>query len=406
MADKTTANPSVLAYIESATGRCFSAKETEHALEQARNAAVPSKLEEDWRKTDPDAFPWDRLEGVDLVKTRTEYSISALGGGQATGLVPLEAEGEERCRAMQMIAGDDYDAKFLYYHKALSRNAACFRIMKGFKGDPIELVQKASGPGLATFTTVMVVESGAQVVLYDRWEVGDDAPAAIGRMEIIVEDGATLTYLQEDNVGQNSAFYRRGRIQLGKDTKLNWFSATSGAAWHAARLEMDMLGSGSDVIFKGLFAGSGEAHADHRTHQYHGAPNAKSNLTMKTLLTGHAHSVYQGLITVPQQAQRTDAYQQCRNLLLESGTHADAIPKLEIIADDVRCTHGASMGSLNPEQVFYLQSRGLTRHQAMVAIASGFAEEIIRHVPVETVQSRWRNVVAKTIGHVREVPKI
>lgn len=401
MADKTTANPQVQAYLKSAPGRCFTMEESEHALEQARNAVVPSKLEEDWRKTDPDAFPWDRLEEVDPTLTRTDVKISAIGGGQATGLVPLEAEGEDRCRAMQLIAGDDYDAKFLYYHKALSRSAVCFRVMKGFHGDPIELVQNASGPGLATFSTVIVVEQGADVVLYDRWEASDDAPAAIGRMEIIVEDGAKLTYLQEDQVGERTSFYRRARIQLGRDVNLKWFSATPGAAWHVARLEIDLLGSGSEASFKGLFAGCGEAHADHRTHQYHGAPQAKSELTMKTLLAGHSHSVYQGLITVPQQAQRTDAYQQCRNLLLESGTHADAMPKLEIIADDVRCTHGASMGSLNPEQVFYLETRGLTRQQAMVVIASGFAEEIIRFVPVEAVQSRWRNLVARTIGHVK-----
>jgi len=300
-----------------------------------------------------------------------------------------------------MIAGDDYDAKFLYYHKALSHNAACYRVMKGFHGDPVELVQKASGPGLATFSTVIVIEPGADVILYDRWETENDVVAAIGRMEIIVEDGASLTFMQEDQVGERTALYRRGRIQLGRDVKLKWYSATSGAPWHVARLEMDLLGSGSEASFKGLFAAYGESRADHRTHQYHGAPQAKSELTMKTLLAGHAHSIYQGIITVPQQAQRTDAYQQCRNLLLESGTHADAIPKLEIIADDVRCTHGASMGSLNPEQVFYLETRGLTRRQAMVAIASGFAEEIIRFVPVEDVQNRWRNMVARTIGHVK-----
>jgi Fe-S cluster assembly protein SufD len=401
LADKTTANPQVLSYIESAEGSCWNTEESEHALEQARNAVVPSRLEEDWRKTDPDAFPWDRIEEVDLAKTRTEYSVSAIGGGEATGLVPLEADSADRCRAMQMIAGDDYDAKFLYYHKALNRNAACFRVMKGFRGDPIELVHKATGPGLATFSTVFVIEKDADVILYDRWEANENSPAAIGRTEIIVEDGAKFTYMIEDRMSERMAFYRRARIQLGSNVKLNWFSATPGAPWHAARLEIAILGSGTEANFKGLYAGSGDAHADHRTHQSHRAPNATSNLTMKTLLAGHAHSVYQGLITVPQQAQKTDAYQQCRNLLLEAGTNADAIPKLEIIADDVRCTHGASMGSVNPEQLFYMQTRGLTRQQAVVAIATGFAEEIIRFVPVESVQERWRNLVSQTIGRVK-----
>jgi Fe-S cluster assembly protein SufD len=188
---------------------------------------------------------------------------------------------------------------------------------------------------------------------------------------------------------------------MGREARLLWCAATAGARWHVSNLEIALNGSGAEAKFKGLYAGSGASRADHRTHQFHNAPSCKSDLTFKTLLAGQAHSVYQGLITVPQQSQKTDAYQQCRNLLLESGTHADAIPKLEIIADDVRCTHGASMGSLNKDQQFYLQSRGLTRWQASVAIASGFAEEIIRHVPVESIQQRWRALVSRTIGKAK-----
>jgi Fe-S cluster assembly protein SufD len=396
-------NPQSLDFIRKAEGRCWDLAETEHALEQARSAPVPSRMEEDWRKTDPEAFPWSRLEEVGAARTKTAVTIKSLGEKQSTGLVPLEADQLSRCRDLQLISGDDYDAKFLYYHKAFSRNAVCFRALKNSHGDPVEIVQSASGPGLATFSTVLVVEAGAELTLYDRWEVGADCPAGIGRSEIVVEDGAKLIYIQEENAGEHAALYRRARIQLGKDAKLEWYSATPGAPWHVARLEMVLNGPGADATFKGLFTGSEIATADHRTHQYHGAPNGKSNLTMKTLLSGTAHSIYQGIITVPQDAQKTDAYQQCRNLLLEAGTHADAIPKLEIIADDVRCTHGASMGSVNKDQVFYLQSRGLTRHQSMVAIASGYAEEIIRFVPLESVQVRWRNLVAQTIGKVHSI---
>jgi Fe-S cluster assembly protein SufD len=146
-----------------------------------------------------------------------------------------------------------------------------------------------------------------------------------------------------------------------------------------------------------LFAGSGTSRADHRTHQYHGAPHATSNLLFKTLLAGTARSIYQGLISVPKQSQKTDAYQQCRNLMLDPGTHADAIPKLEIIADDVRCTHGASIGSLNAEQLFYLRSRGLDYRQALTAVAAGFGEEIIERVPLKNVQDSWRDQVTRTI---------
>jgi Fe-S cluster assembly protein SufD len=360
---------------------------------------VPSPLEEDWRKTDPDAFPFVRLEETDPERSRIEISLRDLSEGALPGLVPLTSVRDvPMCRGLQAVPGDDYDAKFLYYHKAFSRTPACFRVPRGFRGDAVELVQRAVGPGLAPFTTILFVEAGAEVTFYDRWEVGSEAAAAIGRTEIVVGEGAHLTYLQEDDAGESGFFYRRARVRIDRNARLSWFAATPGAGWHAARLDMVMNGPGSEARFKGLFAGRGAARADHRTHQHHASPQAKSELTFKTLLSGSAHSVYQGLITVPRDAQQTDAYQQCRNLLLDPGAHADAIPKLEIIADDVRCTHGASMGSVNKDQLFYLQSRGLTRRQATTAIATGFAEEVIRDVPVESVRERWRSLVAKTIG--------
>jgi Fe-S cluster assembly protein SufD len=400
LADSTTVHPQVLSFVRGGES-CFSPDDREHALDLARRAPVPSRFEEDWRRNDPDAFPWNRLEEVDGERTRRDVRVQVLGHGPS-GLVPLEAEGTDRCRGMQLIAGDDYDAKFLYYHKALSRDPVCFRVMPKFRGgEPVELVQTASGPGLATFTTVLVIERGSELVLYDRWEIGDGAAAGIGRSEIVVEEGARLVYITEDQAGASAPFYRRGRVRLEKSAKLEWYSATPGASWHVARLEIELAGSGSEALFKGLFAGTAGLKADHRTHQYHSAPNARSELTIKTLLSGGARSVYQGLITVPRQAQKTDAYQQCRNLLLDSGTRADAIPKLEIIADDVRCTHGVSMGSVNKEQLFYLQSRGLSRRQAVVTIASGFAEEIIRHAPVEMVQERWRNLVSTAVGRIK-----
>ncbi|RPH93051.1 hypothetical protein EHM69_11365 [candidate division KSB1 bacterium] len=395
MVDRTTAESSVAAYMRSVQ-KCWSSEESEHALELARSMPIPSRFEEDWRRTDPEEFPWNRLEEVDPQHTKLDVSLRA-SGASSTGLVPLEVDGCARCRALHLIAGDDYDAKFLYYHKALNREPVCFRVMRDFRGDPVEIVQRASGPGLAAFTTVLVVEPGADVTLYDRWEIGDGPVAAIGRTEIMLLEGAKLTLLQEEQ-SWSVPFYRRARVQLERNAQLNWYAATPGAPWHAARMEIMMNGPGSEATYKGLFAGSGKARADHRTHQIHNTPNAKSSLMMKTLLAGQAHSVYQGTITVPQQGQKTDAYQQCRNLLLSPQAHADAIPKLEIIADDVRCSHGASMGPVNKDQLFYLRTRGLTRRQASVAIATGFAEEVIRNVPAESAQERWREMVRATIG--------
>ncbi len=398
---ETQYRPQVSAYLKAVSAASYwTEEERAHALELAQNVHAPSRFEEDWRKTDPDIFPWTRIEDVDPVRTRTEVSVRGVNGGSIEGIVTLtrDSADAERCRKMFLIAGDDYDAKFLYFHKALAQNPVSLRVPHGYQGDSLELTHRSQGPGLATFSTQVIVERGANVVIYDRWEVGDEGVPAIGRMEIQVEAGAKLTLLQEDAAGPRTSLYRRARVVMDREAEVRWYAITPGAAWHVARLELDLNGPGTYGEMKGLFVGRGDARADHRTHQYHSAPQAKSDLTFKTLLAGHSHSIYQGLITVPHQSQKTDAYQQCRNLFLNPGAHADAIPKLEIIADDVRCTHGASMGSVNREQVFYLASRGLTRGQAVTAIATGFAEEVIRFVPVESVQERWRKLVSETVG--------
>lgn len=395
---ETQIHPQTTGFIDSVQHPWWSAQQRLQTLEQARLAPVPSRLEEDWRKTDPDAFPWQRIEQVEAGRTSGLVAVQTLSGGEAdNAALMLRAQDAEQCRNLQVISGDDYDAKFLYYHKALCRQPVGLRIQRNWQGEPLELIQKVEGPGLGTFTTIVVVEAGAELTLVDRWELPDDA-VAVGRTEIRVEAGGRLHYIQEDVCGARVSLYRRARIQVEQDAEVRWYAFTRGAAWHAARMELALNGSGTLGLLKGLFAGRGDARADHRTHQYHAAPHAKSDLTFKTLLSGRAHSVYQGLISVPRQSQKTDAYQQCRNLLLDAGTHADAIPKLEIIADDVRCTHGASMGSLNKDQLFYLMSRGLSRDQALRTIATGFAEEIIAQVPLESIQERWRARTAETIG--------
>lgn len=397
MADTSALEARVAEFIQSKENSLWTAEERLTALNRARTAPLPTVSEDEWRKTDPSGFPWGELEAVEVGKTCGHVDFNQ--DCDAFRRVPAD----DRMKDLCLIAGDDYDAKFLYYHKALSTYPLCFRVTADTEICGSELVQRAAGPGLATFTTVVIVERGAHATLYDRWEAGDEVSCAIGRTEILVEEGAHLTYIQEDPQSKSCALYRRGRVQLERNARLNWYSATPGSRWHVSRLQMNMNGPGAEGNFAGLFAGNGSVRSDHRTHQYHASPDARSNLLFKALLAAGSHSVYQGIISVPHEAQKTDAYQTCRNLLLDPDTHAEAIPKLEIIADDVRCSHGASVGSLNEEQLFYLMSRGLSRRTAMSAIAGGFAEEVIDAVPMECVKLRWRKLVAETIARTRYV---
>lgn len=367
-------------------------------LNQARLASTPDKDIEEWRKNSPETFPWKDVESASDA-THFETSINVRSGLTQDALVAT-ANDRELFASMLNFDATNFDNKFLNYHRALTAQPICLRIPANTNGVVIDLSHRHSGAGLAAPTTLIVVERGAEAIIFDRWQTDNKESPVIGRTEIIVKQGARLHYIHDEQVPSESAVYRTSRIQIERDGYLNWCSFTTGAAWHVAKLRMDLNGVNTECHLNGLFSGFENARAEHRTHQHHNTPNGYSKLLFKTLLAGHAHSIYQGIITVPQHAQKTDAYQTCRNLMLDSGTHADAIPKLEIIADDVKCSHGASIGTLNKEQLFYLQTRGLNYREALSAIGMGFGEEVIQKVPevLEDVRNSWRERVAQTVG--------
>ncbi|MBK8129955.1 MAG: SufD family Fe-S cluster assembly protein [bacterium] len=363
----------------------------------ARAAALPVADVEEWRKNKASAFPWSLVESADE-HTRLDVSVTVRNGLTPDALTAT-AQDREMFAPLLAIEPDNFDGKFLHYHRALTPQPVCLRIPAKSERVVLDLTHRHHGPGLAAPTTLIIVERGAEAVVYDRW-FSDQETAWIGRTEIIVRQGARLHFVQDENVPRTSSIYRTGRITVERDGYVNWCTFTTGAAWHLSKLRFDLVGINTEAHLSGLFAGDETEFAEHRTHQHHNTPNGFSNLLFKTMLAGQAHSIYQGIITVPQHAQKTDAYQTCRNLMLDPGTHADAIPKLEIIADDVKCSHGASIGTLNKDQMFYLQARGLTRRQAMTAVAMGFAEEVIQTVPevFEDVRQSWRERVALAVG--------
>jgi Fe-S cluster assembly protein SufD len=140
----------------------------------------------------------------------------------------------------------------------------------------------------------------------------------------------------------------------------------------------------------GILFATGEQRVDQQTLQEHAAPHTTSDLLYKSVLTGNATSNYSGLIRVHPGAQKTDAYQANRNLLLSRAAHADSVPKLEIEANDVRCTHGATVGPVDQDQIFYLMARGLRRDEAERLVVEGFLQPVIDRIPLESVRERIR----------------
>lgn len=363
------------------------------ALEIAQQTAIPDRKEEDWRHLDPKAFPWEEFEKA----ARQEHRKSCVDSQVESGVV-LPTVDAARVAQTLAIREDDTDLRFLYLHRALASPIVDYRVPGNMHDTPIRIVQRISRP--AAPTIVLHVESGADIVVYHRWESETNgATPIIGRIEIMLERGARLQFLHEDQLSANSPLYYRARARLAENAHLDWGVFTTGSIWHAAKMTIDLQGAGAESTTYGLFCGAGARTAEHRTVQNHACPRAKSDLVFKSLLAGKSHSVYQGMIRVEKAAQRTDAYQASRNLILSPTAHAETIPRLEILADDVRCSHGATVGTVDVNMLFYLMTRGLSRAQALAMAAEGFAEEVIRRVPLKDIAARWRSAVQQTIGN-------
>jgi Fe-S cluster assembly protein SufD len=177
------------------------------------------------------------------------------------------------------------------------------------------------------------------------------------------------------------------RAHLDRDATLASLVVALGGGLGKVDVESQLLGPGASSEMLGLYFGTNGQHIDFHTLQEHRAPHTTSDLLYKGAVKDTARSVFAGLIRVHQGAQKTNAFQANRNLILSEGARSDSIPKLEIMANDLRCTHGSATSRLNEEHIFYLMSRGLPRRRAVFMIVEGFFTDVLDRVPLDRVRA-------------------
>jgi Fe-S cluster assembly protein SufD len=215
---------------------------------------------------------------------------------------------------------------------------------------------------------------------------------------LIVEQDAKLRYVQVQDWGRNVWNFMTERATLAQDATLNSLHVALGSKFSKASIGSHLRGKNTLAEMLGIYFADGDQFFDHHTWQLHESPYGTSDLEFKGALKGNARSVYSGLIKVFEGAQKTDAYQQNRNLVLSRAARADSIPNLEIAANDVRCTHGATVSQVEEEHLFYLQTRGVPRSEAQNLIVEGFFRPIIDRAPNEQVQEFLRTAIARKVG--------
>lgn len=258
-----------------------------------------------------------------------------------------------------------------------------------------------ASPNANSFThTLVVVETGAQVTFIEEFTSDDSGDQAMhnGVVELIVGDNAQLDYVNVQDWDQKAYNFTTERAIVGRDATVHWVVGGIGSRLTKSFIDSSLVGAGATALMSGVFFGDGRQHLDYDTQQNHDAPNTTSDLLYKGALKGKARSVWQGMIKVFPGAQKTDGYQANRNLILEKTARADSIPGLEIEADDVRCTHGATVSQLDAEELFYIRSRGLPLEQAQRLIVQGFFSPVIERIPLEGVRERLTEEISKKTG--------
>lgn len=251
--------------------------------------------------------------------------------------------------------------------------------------------------------TLVVTGERARVTLVELFgsSGGTARTFADHAVELVPGPGAQIRYVNLEDWGRNLWEVGIVRTLVGRDATVNTLMIAFGAGLVKTNVESRLIGEGATSEMLGVLFGDGTQHFDYHTLQEHAAPSTTSDLLYKGALKDKARSIFSGLIRADQGAQKTNAFQLNRNLILSEGARADSMPKLEILANDLRCTHGASTSRLNDEQIFYLMSRGLPRETAVRMMVDGFFGEIFDRIPVETVRG-WLSgaIERKMAGYV------
>ena len=287
--------------------------------------------------------------------------------------------------------------KFEALNGALWTDGVLLHVPKGVQLEmPIRVTRWVSQPGVALFSrTLILADPGSQVSLVDEILSNDLESQSLvsDAVEVLASDGAQVQYVSLQRLGRGAFFQSSQRTLAQRDSTLDTLNVSMGATTSRVDLNARLLGPGANSDMLGLYFGDDTQHFDHNTSQDHVAPNTSSNLLYKGALDHHSRSVFRGIIRVHPKAQKTDAYQTNRNLLLSDHARADSLPNLEIEADDVRCSHGATVGQLDAESRFYLMSRGLTREQAERLVVLGFLGEVLSRLPLGGVVEKVTNVI-------------
>jgi len=264
--------------------------------------------------------------------------------------------------------------------------------------EPLHSVLWGPGENVAYFSHIVVfLEDGASATYVHEAASPtlDKQSMHAGNVELSIGDNANLRFIELQSWGEHVWNFSHERARVANNGKLDWIFGALGSQLTKNFSEINLDGEGSEGRMSGFYFTDKDQHLDHDTQQNHNAPHTNSDLLFKGALEDTSRSVWQGMIYVAPEAQQTDGFQANRNLVLSKDARADSIPGLEIMADDVRCTHGATVGNVDEDEMFYLKTRGIPEKEARQLIVEGFFDPIMQRIPYEGVRARFKEAIVQ-----------
>ena len=402
------------------------------AWEQFGKLPMPVRTDENWRFADikaVDLAPFKRAEAV-ADRDRSALLERSVGLAETSGRIvfandrllaqefhgdalrakgviwmPLEqaiAEQRELIERHFMSEGAILGSKkFSALHASQVCNGTFLYVPRGVEiALPVECFHWSQGEGAATFPhTLIIADAMSKVTVVDHFQSAGEEPAlAVGANDIIVGDGAKVTYVVLQHWSSATLAFHLNNTVVARDAAALALQLNLGGRYVRSEAVSHLRGPGGRSDMLSISTAEGTQIVDQRTLQIHEAPNTASDLLYKNSLNDQSRTIFTGLIRVEPSAHKTDAYQKVRNLLLTDEAEANSAPGLEIEADDVRCTHGATTGQVDIEELFYLQSRGIPLRAAQRLVVFGFLNEVAGRLPGEPLRDLLREKLHAKLG--------
>jgi len=394
------------------SGEALRGLSREEARARYEALPLPDTSMEAWRFTDlrgfdPDSFSQDHVPGTATAPRESMIDIDVAGLAYA-GEGGIEVERAPEGVTFAPLSGHPLlgelvgaDEKFAAHNAAEWQHGLLVHVPRGVVLDKplyVRITNSADG-GVLFWRLLVVAEEGSRFSLIE--EYASPSPDIAGytnvAAEVFVAQGAKLEYVSIQNLSPETWHFASHRARVGRDAELDWVAGGFGSRKGKVRIENDLAGQGATSRVTGCYFADGSQQLDYDTLQEHLAPNTTSDFAFKGVLRDKARAVWRGMIRVAKDAQKTNAYQENRNLLLSPQAHADSIPGLEIEANDVRCTHGATVSQVNRDELFYCMARGLSRSEAELLIVRGFYQEIFDRIELAPVRDALQSVLEARI---------